>query len=93
MGGGVNSMVSTRDAVRSDWASSLSMEALAEDFQVSRAVSLSNTLVMTESKPSNFFARSSMAVDIWASNLVGLRGARAKPPPRHPCQFVPQVYT
>ena len=73
----MNSMVSTRVAVRSDWASSLSMEVLAADFHASRAVSLSSTLVMAASKPSNFFARSSMDDDIWASNCVGFRGASA----------------
>ena len=52
--------------------SSLSIEALAVDFHASRTVSLSSTFVMAASNPSNFIARSSMAVVIWASNLVCL---------------------
>jgi hypothetical protein len=40
------------------------MAASAVSRQASRSVSLSSTLVIAASKPSNFFARSSMADDI-----------------------------
>jgi hypothetical protein len=36
---------------------------------------LSRAWDINDSKLSNFFASSSMEVDIWASNLVGFRGA------------------
>lgn len=75
---GADSRLSMRDAVRSDWESSVSIEVLAEDFHASRAVSLSSTFVRAASNPSNFFARSSMAVVIWAWNWVCLCfGARS----------------
>ena len=66
-----------RFAVRSDWVSSLSMEAVVVDLHASMAVSLSSTFSRAASTPSNFFVRESMDVVIWASNFVGLRGARS----------------
>jgi len=78
-GGGGDSRRRTRDAVCSDWARSLSIDALAVDFQASSPESLSSTLVNAASNLSNFFARSSMEVVIKASNLVHLHdGARLK---------------
>jgi len=52
------------------------------DFQVSRPDSLSINWVTINSTPSSFFVTSSMAVVIWASNLVGFRGARSRGLPR-----------
>ena len=66
-----------RFAVRSDWVSSLSMEAVVVDLHASMAVSLSSTFSRAASTPSNFFVIASMDVVIWASNFVGLRGARS----------------
>ena len=78
-GGGGDSRRRTRDAVCSDWARSLSIDALVVDFQASSPESLSSTLVSATSNPSNFFTRSSMDVVIRASNLLGFRrGARSE---------------
>ena len=78
---GADSSRCRRDAKRSDWVSNLSVASSAEVFQTSSPVSLSRACDIRVSKLSNFFASSSMDVVIWASNLVGFRGARSRSSP------------
>ena len=53
------------------------MAASAEVRHASSPDSLSSAWVINNSRLSNFLAWSSLAVVTWASNLVGLRGARS----------------
>ena len=47
-------------------------------FQASKEVTLSRVCCIMSSNPSNRLESSSMDDDIWVSNLVGFRGARAR---------------
>ena len=79
-GGVVVSSRRSRSAMRSDCASNRPVASSAVKHQVSKPVILSSTCFIMDSKPSNFVARSAMAVVTCASNRVGFFGARSKPP-------------